>query len=122
VRLCLGVALSQIHTQLVGTPGHRELRQPARSDGYDVWHAIMASTADVFLTFDDRLADHVERIPGLDRFCVLRSLEELLAAAAGKAGAVATRPHFPEQGVTVPSNASAAFPSTLAGQTGSVLT
>ncbi len=81
VRLCIGVALSQIYTQLVGTPGHRDLRQPARSDGYDVWHAILASTADVFVTFDGRLADHVERIPGLAGFRVVRSVKDLLTAA-----------------------------------------
>jgi hypothetical protein len=63
VRLCVGVSKSQIYAQLVGTPGQPDLRRPARSDGYDVWHAILASTAEVFLTLDSRLADHVERVP-----------------------------------------------------------
>jgi hypothetical protein len=80
VRLCVGVAKSQIYAQIIGTPGHRDLRLPARSDGYDIWHAILASTADVFVTFDERLADHVERVPGLDNFRVVRSIPALLAA------------------------------------------
>ncbi len=78
VRLCVGVLLSQIYSQLIGVPGHRDARQPTRSDDYDAWHAILASTADVFVTFDERLADHVERIPDLEGLRVVRSLGALL--------------------------------------------
>jgi len=56
-------------------------------DGYDCWHAILASTADVFVTFDRRLADHVERIPDVP-VRVARSIKDLLAAIAGAASPV----------------------------------
>jgi hypothetical protein len=79
VRFCVGVALSQIYSQTIGEPGQREPRQAARNDGYDIWHAILASTADLFVTFDQRLAEHVERIPGLEGFRVVRSLAALLS-------------------------------------------
>jgi hypothetical protein len=77
VRLCVGVALSQIYSQTIGQPGG-EPREPERSDGYDIWHAVLASTADILVTFDKRFADHVARIPGLGGFRVARSLAELL--------------------------------------------
>jgi hypothetical protein len=80
VRLCVGVVKSQIYTQIVGTRGQPDVRRPHRGDGYDVWHAILASTADVFVTFDGRLADHVERIPDVGNPRVARSVEALLAA------------------------------------------
>jgi hypothetical protein len=79
MRLYTGVMASQMYAQLVGTPGQPDLRRPHRNDGYDIWHAILASTADIFVTFDGRLADHIERIPGLDTFRVVRSVRELLA-------------------------------------------
>jgi hypothetical protein len=76
IRLGLGCCLSQIHTQLVPTSGNR--RQPDRGDVFDVWHAIFGATASVFLTFDIRLADHLERIPSVEGFIVVRSVRELL--------------------------------------------
>ncbi len=82
VRLCVGVVLSQIFSQTVGTPPHPEFRTPAASDAYDVWHAILASTADVFLTLDGHLAKHIKRIPDLDGFRVVTSVAELLEVAA----------------------------------------
>ena len=54
-------------------------RNPDIGDGYDQWHAILASTADVFLTGDGRLAEHLTRVP-TDGFRVFRSVPELLAA------------------------------------------
>lgn len=76
IRLGLGVTLSQINTHLVGQAGNR--RQPHRGDSYDVWHAILAGTSDVFLTFDRRLAEHIQRIPDLNGFTVVRTVRELL--------------------------------------------
>jgi hypothetical protein len=81
-RLCVGVVLSQIYAQVFGTRGQPDVRRPDRGDGYDVWHAILASTADVFVTLDGRLADHVERIPDVENLRVLRSVKALLAAIA----------------------------------------
>jgi hypothetical protein len=72
VRLSVGVALSLVFSQVV------EGRDPHRGDGYDMWHAVLGSTADVFLTLDERLAGHLERIPRVTGFRVVRSLRELL--------------------------------------------
>lgn len=77
VRLCVGVSTSQMYAQVIGTPGSRDLRRPDSGDGYDVWHAILASTADVFVTLDGRLADHVEIIPSVG-IRVVRSIKDLL--------------------------------------------
>lgn len=77
LRLGIGAVLSQIYTQLVPTPERRQPRVPSRGDGYDVWHAILAGTADVFVTFDGRLADHMEQIPNAGVRTV-RSVRELL--------------------------------------------
>ncbi len=54
-----------------------EGRQPDWEDGYDLWHTILGSVADVFVTFDKRLADHLVRVP-VEGFRVARSLRELL--------------------------------------------
>lgn len=85
VRLCVGVVLSQIFSQTVGTPPNPDFRKAASSDAYDVWHAILASTADVFFTLDGRLADHIKRIPDVPGFHVATSVPELLelVTAAG---------------------------------------
>ena len=80
VRLCVGVAKSQMFSQIIGTRGQPDVRRPNRADGYDVWHAILASTADVFVTLDGRLADHIERIPDVGTVRVIRSVKALLAA------------------------------------------
>ena len=77
VRLCVGVAMSQIYAQVVGE-GQGQVRYAHRNDGYDLWHAILGSTAEIFVTFDHRLADHLERIPNLTGFRVVRSVGELL--------------------------------------------
>ncbi len=74
VRLFVGVAMSQIYSQVVGDPEQAEFRLPHRGDGYDLWHAVLASTNDVFVTLDRRLAAHVERVPGIDGFRVARSV------------------------------------------------
>ena len=82
IRLAAGVSLAQMYAELVGTQG--QPRKPDRKDGYDLWHAILASTANLFVTFDTRLADHVERIPDLSTPRVIRSVRELLEAVGRK--------------------------------------
>ena len=77
MRLCVGVSHSQIYSQVIGTPGQPDLRRPDAGDGYDVWHAILATTAEVFLTLDGRLADHAEGVPDV-AFRVVRSAGGLL--------------------------------------------
>jgi len=72
VRLTVGVLLSQIHAQVVAE------RLPEGGDGYDVWHAIQASTASVFVTNDQRLVAHMNRIPGGTSVRAVKSLRELL--------------------------------------------
>jgi len=78
MRIMTGVALAQIYAEMIGAQG--QPRKPDRNDGYDLRHAISASTADVFVTFDKRLADHVEWTPDLQAPRVVRSIRELLDA------------------------------------------
>lgn len=77
VRVCVGVALLLVFYQAVGEQG--EPRQPRRSDGYDLWHAGMASAAEIFATSDERLAKIAERVP-VEGFRVVRSIGEIIAA------------------------------------------
>lgn len=71
VRLSVGAMLSLVFSQVV------EGREPHRGDGYDLWHAVLASVADVFVTFDERLAGNLVRVP-MDGFRVVTSLPALL--------------------------------------------
>ncbi len=71
VRLSVGVALSLMFSQVL------QRREPHRSDGYDLWHATLASVADVFVTFDERLTGHLVRVPGDDGFRVVTTLRAL---------------------------------------------
>jgi hypothetical protein len=75
VRFATGAMASLIYAQVVGDG--RESRYPHIGDGYDLHHALMASAADVFVTYDKRLANLLDRVP-LNGFRVLRSLEEVL--------------------------------------------
>lgn len=78
MRLPLGVTLSQIYHELF----KKDRRNPTRSDGHDIWHAIGAATTDLILTFDDRFADHIDGIPnGVAGFKVVRSVSRLLELA-----------------------------------------
>jgi hypothetical protein len=72
VRCVVGAALSLIFSYVV------ENRVPAAGDGYDLWHAVLGSTADAFMTCDARLARNLSRIP-VDDFHVVTSLAPLLA-------------------------------------------
>ncbi len=75
VRFCVGATMSWIFSVVVGD----QPRQPRRADGYDLWHALLASAADVFVTGDERLTALLARVP-LDGFRVAASLDELLAS------------------------------------------
>lgn len=77
VRLIVGMTLSLIHAQI--STG----RQPEIGDAYDLWHAIQASTADVFVTSDQRFVDHMTRIPGTG-LSVVKSLREALAVSRAR--------------------------------------
>ncbi len=72
VRVTVGTTMSVVHSQVCGG------RQPAFGDGYDLWHAVLASATDVLVTGDNRLYDHVSRVPGVDGFRVVKSFGELL--------------------------------------------
>ena len=76
VRLAVGAVISIIHSQVIGD-GDGHSRQPALGDSYDLWHALLASAADVFVTRDGRLAKSLERIP-IEDFRVVTSLRALL--------------------------------------------
>jgi hypothetical protein len=54
-----------------------EGRQAQASDVYDLWHAIMASAADVFVTYDERLLKLLARVP-IERLRVVGSVAALL--------------------------------------------
>lgn len=72
VRSCVGAVKSLVYSQVANG------RQPDLGDWHDVWHAILASVADVFVTRDKRLAEVLGRVPSND--CrVITSLDELLA-------------------------------------------
>lgn len=70
VALAVGANLSLLYSH------HLENRTPASGDSRDVLHAIAASSADVFVTNDRRLATILSRIP-VDGFRVM-SLSEFL--------------------------------------------
>jgi hypothetical protein len=55
-------------------------RHPDLGDEYDLWHAVLASVADVFVMLDQRLAGHVAwvRVEGLRVVTSLRDLVDLL--------------------------------------------
>ena len=81
VRMAVGVALSLAFSLLAGGSGQPHRPEPRRSDGYDIWHAILSSVADVFLTYDERLAKHAFRVC-LEGFQVVTSVGDLLDALA----------------------------------------
>jgi len=75
VRLAVGAVVSLIFALVVGDGV--QSRHPQQGDFYDVWHAILASVAEVFVTRDGRLAKSLGRVP-IDRFRVVTSLGEVL--------------------------------------------
>jgi hypothetical protein len=75
VRLIVGMTMSLIHAQIAAG------RLPEIGDGYDLWHAIQASTAKVLVTNDDRFFDHMRRIPDTG-LTVVKTLREALSLSA----------------------------------------
>ena len=67
--------MSLVHSQVCAG------RAPDFGDGYDMWHAVLASTANVFVTREQRLHDHVDRVPGVREFRVVKSLAAALENA-----------------------------------------
>jgi hypothetical protein len=74
VRIAVGAGLSLVHAQVV------ERRSPRPSDAYDLWHAVMASAADVFVTRDESFARLLARVP-MDNFTIATSINALLEYA-----------------------------------------
>jgi hypothetical protein len=75
VRLAVGALMSLIYSQIVGEGS--QSRTPQRGDAYDLWHAILASGADAIVTYDERFAASLRRVP-IDSFQVFSSVPELL--------------------------------------------
>jgi len=50
--------------------------------GYDLWHTIQASVADVFVTRDERLVGLLARVP-IEGFRVFTTVRQLLADLDG---------------------------------------
>jgi len=80
VVVCVGAQMSWMYSQVVPHGGGSETRQTDRGDGYDLWHALLASAADVFLTGDRNLADNLGRLR-IEGFRVVTSLRDLLELA-----------------------------------------
>jgi hypothetical protein len=72
VRVTVGVLLSEIFAEIV------DERHARASYAYDIWHAIQAATGAVFVTNDERLRTHMNRIPGPPIVQTVKSLRELL--------------------------------------------
>ena len=77
VAICVGSQMSWIYSLTVPWAGGIETRETDRSDGYDNWHALEASAADIFVTGDTGLAKNLKRLKIAD-FTVVTSLRELL--------------------------------------------
>ena len=60
-----------------------EPRQPRIGDAYDLWHAILAASGDLFVTHDERLAKALIRVPveGFRAIDVQRGVRGQLASA-----------------------------------------
>ena len=81
VRLGVIAAASMLFAQMGGDGS--EPRQPRIGDAYDLWHAILASSADLFVTHDERLAKALNRVPvtGFRAIHVRRGVRGQLASA-----------------------------------------
>jgi hypothetical protein len=71
----VGALMSLIFSQIVGEGS--QSRIPQRGDAYDLWHAILASVADAIVTYDERFAASLRRVP-VDGFRIFSSVPELL--------------------------------------------
>ena len=71
VKVTVGAGVSLAYSAIV------KGRRYQQNDAYDLWHAVSASTADIFVTFDADLKEALDRVP-VRGFSVLSSLRELL--------------------------------------------
>ena len=71
VKVVVGAGISLAYSAVV------QGRRYQRNDAYDLWHAVSAAAADVFVTFDGPLKEALDRVP-ITGFSVLSSLRELL--------------------------------------------
>ncbi len=71
VRLFVGWCVSYIYGQLF------EKRKPDRGDSRDMKHAVLASVADIFVTYDRNLAELMKRIP-IKNLEICTDIHELL--------------------------------------------
>ena len=71
VRLFVGWCVSYIYGQLF------EKRKPNRGDSRDMRHAVLASVADIFVTYDRNLAELMKRIP-IKNLEICTDIHELL--------------------------------------------
>lgn len=77
VEFLVGAQASWIYGMTVPSAGGLDTRQVHRNDGYDNWHTLEASAADIFVTGDARLATRLKSLNIAD-FAVVASLRELL--------------------------------------------
>src|SRR5205814_7537 len=63
VQLCVDAQMSFVFSQVVPLGGGNQTREADRGDGYDLWHAVLASVADVFITGDGDLEKNLGRVP-----------------------------------------------------------
>jgi hypothetical protein len=67
--------MALIFSQIVGDGN--QSRKPQLGDAYDLWHAILASVAEMFVTYGERFAGLLRLVP-IDGFHVFSSIPELL--------------------------------------------
>jgi hypothetical protein len=81
VRLCVSAMVSWVYSQTVPQGGGSQTRETDRGADFDLWHVLLASAADIFLTGDRALASNLRRVR-VENFTVVTSLRELLDAAS----------------------------------------
>ena len=75
VRICVGAQMSLVHSLVFGDG--LQSRHSGWGEDYDLWHGLTASVAEIFVTGDHRLAQHLRRVP-VANFVVVESLRQLL--------------------------------------------
>lgn len=79
IRLCVNALVAYVFGITIGN--ERQPRAPKWGDDYEFWHIILASTAEAFVTYDDRLFKLLTRLP-VESFRVFPSIPALLDAIA----------------------------------------
>jgi hypothetical protein len=77
IRLCVNAIVAYVFGITIGNT--RQPRAPKWGDDYDLWHIILASTAETFVTYDDRLFKLLTRLP-VEGFGIFPSISALLDA------------------------------------------